>query len=749
MNIRKKSWMITAGVTSAVLLIPSFSTLGLPFAVTSAVHAAGKQTKELSKEEAIQHVQKLISIPSHFKLERANYQGAERYPFLNQATWRLSWDGENDAGIYITLDAVTGNLLQYSRYGDESVPSVKKVSEEAALEAAKKFLESVTSDQERKKLSDANEYGIGQSYATGYVHHPFYFARIENDIPFLENGFRVVVDEKGEVVQFSRTWYEDPLPDAKPTLSLEEAEEKMTDAAPSLVYKSISSITGNYLDDRYQYQLVYQYNRTDPQFVDAMSGDMINAQGTVAQPGKVQPLGTTISQKPQQEKLITKEEAQIIADQVAKRLFGSYRSEGSQGGGSSSGPDGIERRRWNFEYSPLQGDAKEHNAFEISIGDRGELVGYESSDRTRRIDGAKIDQPVSWEQAEKNALQLVKALYSDSLGEIYYQPQKPTEAFIKDQLEKGQPYSLSFGWLKNGVPVEDSTFYVDVSAATGVVEYIRTDNYEKDQIPSGTHEIVDVEKAKLAERDQKKWMLTYYQPDPFTSYRIEQMQQPILVYRYVGDAGVVDAVSGEWMSYVEKGKSQGPQDIGDHPQKEALELAIRYGFMTVTDGKLEPDKVLTRGEVAQIMARALDRVEFRSRVYFGFSDEPVQMFNFSDVDAKHPLFGVIQKNLQQGLIAKEGQRFEPDKPITRAQLADMLARLLGYGDLLNKPDIFVPAYSDMKKNQIPAITLLHAEGIVFLGSSAGKFNPEAPVTKAEIAQLLKDLLDVQKQKNKN
>ncbi|MDH4618910.1 S-layer homology domain-containing protein [Brevibacillus sp. AY1] len=744
MNIRKKSWMITAGVASAILLVPAFSTPGHPFAVTSTVHAAVQQTKELSKEEAIQRVQKLISIPSQFKLERANFQGAERYPFLSQSTWNLSWSGERDAGIYVTIDAITGKLLQYSRYGDESVPSVKKVSEAVALEAAKKFLEDVTSDQEREKLSDANEYGIGLSYSTGFVHHPYYFVRIENDIPFLENGFRVVVDEKGEVVQFSRNWYEDTLPDSKPALSLEEAEEKMSEAAPSLVYKSISSITGNYLDDRYQYQLVYQYNRTDPQFVDAMSGDMINAQGTEAQPVKIQPLGTTISQK--QEKLITKEEAQIIADQIAKRLSGSYRSEGSRGGGSSSGPDGVERRRWNFEYSPLQGDAKEQNAFEISIGDRGELVGYEFSERTRRIGGAKIEQPVSWEQAEKNALQLVKALYSDSLGEIYYQPQKPTEAFIKDQLEKGQPYSLSFGWLKNGVPVEDSYFYVDVSAATGVVEYIRTDNYENEKIQSATNDIVEVEQAKQAEQDQKKMMLTYYQPDPYISYRLEQKQQPILVYRYVGDAGVVDAVSGEWISYAEQSKSQGPQDIGDHPQKEALELAIRYGFMTVTDGKLEPDKELTRGEAAQIMARALDRVEFRSRSYFGFSDEPVQMFSFSDVDAKHPLFGVIQKNLQHGVIAKEGQRFEPDKLITRAQLADMAARMLGYGDLLNKPEIFVPSYSDLQKNQIPAVTLLHAEGIVIPGSSAGKFDPEGSVTKAEIAQLLKALLDLQKQK---
>lgn len=750
MSIRKKSWRLTAGLATAMLLVPAIPLAGVPGVALPAAFAAENQGKELSKEEAIRRVQNYISIPADFKLERASYQGPERNPFIANAAWSLSWTGKNDAGIYVTLDAATGKLLQYSRYGNETASAGKKVSEEAALDAATNFLEKTVSSDEREKLSEANEYKMAsRAYSSTFVHHPFTFTRIENEVPFIGNGFHIVVDEKGEVQQFSRTWYEGSLPAAKPGLTLDEAQEKIAEALPSLVYTRASSITGNYNSDT-TYQLVYKYQIGDPQFVDAMTGELLNYTGKPTKKAKLQPLGNTIA-KASTDKLITKEEAQVIADQVVKKLPGSYRSDGNRGSGATSGPDGVERRRWGFEYTPVQGQGKEQESFRIYIGDRGELVEYRKDDYRpiRRGEGAgNSDQTVSWEKAEQNAIQFVKALFADRLGEIAYNPEQQSEMNIKQRLEQEGEYTLSFGWLKDSVPVEDSYFRVEVSATTGEVENIRTDAYELEGIQPAKAKI-DQEAAKKLEEENQTLTLTYYLPDPYFAYQDEQSSQPLLVYRMVGDAGVVDALSGKWISFEEASKAQGPQDVGDHPQKEALELAVRYGWLTVTDGKLEPDKPLTRGEAAQIMARAMDRMEFHRRSYYSFSDEQIQPYSFDDIDSKHPLYGVIQKNLQEGLIAKEGRRFEPDKPITRAQMADMAARLLGYGDILNKPEIFVPAYPDLQKSQVPAVTLLHAEGVEFVGATAGKFAPEASVTRAEIAQLLKDMLELQQQKQKN
>lgn len=376
------------------------------------------------------------------------------------------------------------------------------------------------------------------------------------------------------------------------------------------------------------------------------------------------------------------------------------------------------------------------------------MIGYSKSRYLRKNSGASKEQPVSWEQGEKNAIQFVKTIFADRLGEIYYKSSKPPEDIRKVDLEQGEPYFFTFGWLVEGVPVEYLDFEVEISTTTGEVEYMHA-RRQVDYIEPMKGQIVTAKEAKEAEQKNKTLTLTYYLPTPTFSSRLEPNRQPILVYRLIGDDGVVDAATGEWISFAEIRKNQEPLDIADHPQKEALEVAMRKGLLSVTDGKLEPNKALTRGEVAQIMSRVLDEGEFRYRIDLRYPNESSQVSTFTDISSKHPLFGVLQKNLREGIIIKEGPLFEPDKLITRAQLADMLARLLGYGGLLNKPDIFVPAYSDIKKNQIPAVTLLHAEGIVFLGSSAGKFNPDGPVTKAEIAQLLKDLLDVQKQKNKN
>lgn len=54
------------------------------------------------------------------------------------------------------------------------------------------------------------------------------FTRVENEIPFLENGFRFIVDHNGEVMSFSREWYEGKLPDAAKVIDSAEAAKSGT-----------------------------------------------------------------------------------------------------------------------------------------------------------------------------------------------------------------------------------------------------------------------------------------------------------------------------------------------------------------------------------------------------------------------------------------------------------------------------------------------------------------------------------------
>lgn len=743
------TWRVTAGVTTAFLLSSTLAVFPAPGAAP-VVHAA-EQKREVSRESAIQLVQQRIGIPEGYKLENAQYEDQA----VDAPIWNLVWSKGRDQMIFISLNASTGKIQQFSRYEQTVEAPAGTLDLEEARRTAIRYLETLTSPEERAKLSEANEYAEIPPYYPGNPERSFTFTRVENGLPFLENGFRISLNSRGELEFFSRQWYEGELPAPARTISLEEAEQKLADGmAPSLLYSRRSSLGGLDNGGSGKQTLVYQYNPLDPQFVDAVSGEVINAHGKPAKPQKIEPLGTSTADPDREQPLITREQAQQIADQLIQKFPGTYRSEGQRGSGVSSGPDGIERRSWSFAYTPVEPSRDSGKPLELTIGDRGELVGYQHQDwfgergerSVSRLETNTGEPAVFWEQAEKRAIELVKRLYADRLGEIYLIGNRPTEEQIRETLERGGAFEIRFGWLHDGIPIEHAEFYVIVDPESGEVVELRIFQNDLPSPQGETGEFVDLNAAKQAEIAEKTLMLTYYQPAPSDYRAASETPAPILVYRYVGDHGHVDAHTGEWVSYKELRNRQTPQDIDGHPQQAALQLTLDRGLFSVTDGKLEPERLVTRGEMARIIARMSDWSEFHQHVFFGDGDEAT--FTFVDVDQTHPLFGVIQKNLRNGYIAREGQNFEPERPITRAEAAEMLARLLGYEELLDNPELFVPVFSDLQKEQVPAVSILHVEGI-FPGKSTERFEPDSALTRAEVAQLVQALIEYKEKANES
>lgn len=80
-------------------------------------------------------------------------------------------------------------------------------------------------------------------------------------------------------------------------------------------------------------------------------------------------------------------------------------------------------------------------------------------------------------------------------------------------------------------------------------------------------------------------------------------------------------------------------ELVEYRAKEALQFAINGGWLTVTDGKVEPDMQITRAEMAVMMARISNRIEFHGCFRSPFDDEEEsKLYLFDDVDQKHPMF---------------------------------------------------------------------------------------------------------------
>lgn len=717
-----------------------------------AVYAAsqqltGQQTG-ISQEEALKVVKELISLPAGVKLENAQYEEAHPSWGEDKATWNFSWQSKEKGYLSVRLDAQTGTLLSFHFWQQDGKVdhNTKEITAEEAQQVAMQFLNRAAKN-EAAKLSQPNQYAEGNLFYPGMTgEKTVHYTRVENGVPFLENGFDITVNGNKEITHFERRWSDEKLPEAAAKISLEEGTKKLQESIkPSLSFVRISDLAGNPNSADRTYSLVYQYQAADPVMIDANTGAALTPTGEEAGKSKpIQPLGDTVRPNTSERKLITKEEAQKIAESWIKKFPGIYHSNGSHGGGTSTGPDGIVSRQWSFEFTPVNAAKQEEGqGIVLDISDRGELVGYENQAKQRlRFEGRgeKIESPIPWKEAKEKAVAFVKSIYQDRLGEIYVAEQEPSADVLKEMLDRGREnYSIRFGWLKDGIPIDNRYWGVEIDPKDGEVLNLWNTlaGEESREIPSITGKI-DAKQAVEVESKQKKAILTYFQPGYIWKFGVPpKKSQPVLVYRFVGDEGVVDAASGKWISFSELRKQNQPQDIGNHPLKDALSLAISHEILQVQDGKVEPDKAVTRAEFVSALIKTTNRIDFYRRYRQNFDDDPVAV-PFQDVSSKYPYYGPIQQAVQLGLIDTATNRFEPDKPISRAEAAVMTVRLLGFEKLLNNKEIFKVPFSDVNAANTPAVALTYSLGLL-KPKTATEFKPDQPLTRADVAFLYQQL----------
>jgi acyl-homoserine-lactone acylase len=157
---------------------------------------------------------------------------------------------------------------------------------------------------------------------------------------------------------------------------------------------------------------------------------------------------------------------------------------------------------------------------------------------------------------------------------------------------------------------------------------------------------------------------------------------------------------------------------GDVHARAILALAADGILVGYTDGTFRPQRSITRAQVASVVGAAFDI-------------PPADSGPFVDVSPENPHYGRIN-----GLAAAEliygltADTYGPSRPITRGQLASVLARTLGLERLDDGP------FSDLGGSvHAGAINALAAAGIVS-GYADGTFRPDQPISRAQTASLV-------------
>ncbi|MCC8122233.1 MAG: S-layer homology domain-containing protein [Oscillospiraceae bacterium] len=192
-------------------------------------------------------------------------------------------------------------------------------------------------------------------------------------------------------------------------------------------------------------------------------------------------------------------------------------------------------------------------------------------------------------------------------------------------------------------------------------------------------------------------------------------------------------------------------DCADSEYADVLDVLAIYGILQGTgDGQFEPEKSLTRAELAQMLAQALNcKQTAQSAAYDGES-------RFADVAADAWYGAAVNEIAAMGLVeGTGGGMFHPDTLVTHAEFITIMGRLSSYLNLYmyefyhsyteeDGADTRLAAYPDWAKQSTWLLacsqTDVNGNSVSLLWDDADAIDPDAATSRESAAVVLYSLL---------
>lgn len=173
--------------------------------------------------------------------------------------------------------------------------------------------------------------------------------------------------------------------------------------------------------------------------------------------------------------------------------------------------------------------------------------------------------------------------------------------------------------------------------------------------------------------------------------------------------------------------------FSDVPKSEwyatPIEKLAKYDIISgYEDGSFKPNKQVTRAQAATIIANAL-RIDTKS----------VAAPRYTDVSRANGHYGAIAALTKKGVF-EDGQRFYPNRPLTRQQMAKILV------ESFHLKSSGIVTFTDVspKNWSYRYIGTLGALGIT---TTSGEFSPKVPITRAQLAAFIERTIDHKRKDN--
>ncbi len=166
------------------------------------------------------------------------------------------------------------------------------------------------------------------------------------------------------------------------------------------------------------------------------------------------------------------------------------------------------------------------------------------------------------------------------------------------------------------------------------------------------------------------------------------------------------------------------EDYSDMPtgwSNAAMTYAVNNGYIKGSNGKLNPQGLATRAQVASIFTRVLKL------------ENKADLSSYTDVNASQWYYDDLAKAVDAGLFKGSDNKLRPNDNITREEVMAIIARAYDLSDENGNLSAFTDG-STVSSWAVNAVSALVENGIV--NGSNGKLNPKNNITREEFAQLL-------------
>ncbi|UFJ41500.1 S-layer homology domain-containing protein [Brevibacillus humidisoli] len=753
--------LVMTAVPSAFAAVTDRTSQTVTVTAESTSATTGKTTgiqlaeANISSEEAVDIAKKFVGKLDGFGGPEISHR--EWYYEEGPLVWEISWrqDKEPFERVQVVIDSQSGRILEYDNWSgqSENISFPPKVNYEQAVkigeEWLKKLSDHLTGEYVHEDRNDAS--GWGEVLRDPNDTYNITFHAVHEGIPFPSDNINMSIDGEGNLRGFRSSSLQQVNFESKEGL-LEESEIRELLAEQfemELAYLNpeLRTMREEQQEADEAYVLSYEPVPT-PRLIQAKTGQAVDYQGEPIKQTEVpdEPLGPKAdnSGSTAQSKPVTDKEAVEILNRfislpedvtvrAIEREEEFYRTDGPVWSIRME----YEYRNGSVGWGGAEIDAETGNLIYFDLTP----YLYEKSEDAEEVKEPS-DYPVSAEVARETALAFVKKHEKDKLHELYWTGSGPWE-------DRRIPlYSFEFERKVNGIRVLGNQVRVEISAETGEI-VLYSENWDDHAEFPEAGQLADPAEVKeqfiqdaileLRYEDvRKRKGLNKRNPQqPVEAMLVYRFQEPWQVPTYIdAKTGVViDRETGEAAKRKTEDSSDDlPSDIAGHPAEEALRHLVQLKALTVEDGKVNPQKVVSRGEFLDILLRTNEYMpgDYSDYLLHRFGErEP----RFSDVSKEHSYYAAIEWAAVEGLIKTESKTFEPDRAITREDAAEILVTALGYEKLAELDSLFALSFADKAEIEQKGYVAIASE-IGLISGAGAEYQPDAQLTRAEVATIL-------------